>query len=442
MKRNLYTRRCLIYLVCIVLIYNLFIHFHKDEIFIWNNKVQEKFENFTEPQDDYVDTNNINAVKFSKNHEILNKNFPKNYIDKTLNNGNIIRWNSSTFPLKVYISNSSDIPQYFYNEVELAFKEWQAASDNLITFKFVDSSKNADIRCIFPQDYIAEKYEDHSTAGLTKMHFENDIIKYVEITLSPKNTNGEFYKEENVFSIAVHEIGHALGIHGHSLNKEDVMYPVASTGKISTGDINTLKLLYSIVPDISNKNFTNEEKAKYMTVADIFGDYDDRINMELSNVKEDNSKLYSQSFTKYLHIGDLYYQKKDYTKAIKNYELAMGNLKDEKYLSKINYKLSKCYFDMEDYTKALKFSQISYKQNQDEETLLLIGLIYMKTNNFDEAKKCFISIIDKNPKKYNAYIYLGKIYYEEQNQEDMKVLYELGNANFPENPPIKYVQTK
>ena len=97
MKRNLYTRRCLIYLVCIVLIYNLFIHFHKDEIFIWNNKVQEKFENFTEPQDDYVDTNNINAVKFSKNHEILNKNFPKNYIDKTLNNGNIIRWNSSTF---------------------------------------------------------------------------------------------------------------------------------------------------------------------------------------------------------------------------------------------------------------------------------------------------------------------------------------------------------
>lgn len=431
--------RFFIYLACVFFIFSLFTLFF-DKNVVDEDFQQQYVESPKEPQKEIQKEKS--QVYYSQNQKILNEKFPKNYIERTLNNGNVIRWNPETFPLKVYIENSSELPQYFYEQVKSAFQEWQAASGKFFAFKYVNSPNGADIRCFFPKDFESEKFEDHATAGLTRMFYENGKIKYADITISAKNQRGELYKEENIFGIAVHEIGHALGIHGHSLNKEDAMYPVISTGKISEGDLNTLKLLYSIVPDISNKNFSQEEKEKFLSISDVFGDYEKRIELELANVTEDNNKVYSESYTKYLHIANLYYHKKDYQNAIENYEKAAKNLKDKNDLAKINYQLARCYMDIGEFDKAFKYSKLSYKQNPEIETELLSGVIFMKSGNNEKAKNIFISILNKNPKTYNAYVYLHQIYYSENNHEAIRTLYELGKNNFPENPPIKYVQNK
>lgn len=51
--------------------------------------------------------------------------------------------------------------------------------------------------------------------------------------------------EADQIPIVVHELGHVLGIHGHSDSVSDIMYPsVARQGVISTKDLNTLFWLY------------------------------------------------------------------------------------------------------------------------------------------------------------------------------------------------------
>jgi predicted Zn-dependent protease len=56
--------------------------------------------------------------------------------------------------------------------------------------------------------------------------------------------------------VFLHELGHAVGLYGHSANKEDVMYldekatkkvaPAVNT--IGPRDLNTLKRIYSTAP--------------------------------------------------------------------------------------------------------------------------------------------------------------------------------------------------
>ena len=40
-------------------------------------------------------------------------NYSGNYIDRALNRGYLVRWNPETFPLKVYIEDNPELPDYF-----------------------------------------------------------------------------------------------------------------------------------------------------------------------------------------------------------------------------------------------------------------------------------------------------------------------------------------
>ena len=52
-------------------------------------------------------------------------------------NGKIIRWNKSSFPLKVYIQDSAEVPAYYREIVMSAYQAWQRASEGLVRFDFV-----------------------------------------------------------------------------------------------------------------------------------------------------------------------------------------------------------------------------------------------------------------------------------------------------------------
>jgi len=374
------------------------------------------------------------------NQEILKKQFPDHYLERAITGGDIIRWNPSTFPLNVYVEHKADLPEYFYGEVKSAFLEWQDKTNNYITFKFVNSPNNADIRCYFPKNDSEAEDFSKKFGGITHSEVQNNTLKYMTVTFSTKyNGQDKYYTQNIVRSVALHEIGHALGILGHSVNKQDIMYPSSSASRtyLSTGDISTIKLIYSIVPDISNKNFSQEAKDKFMTIADIFGNDKERIELELANTMED-SRITVNDPNKIIHIGNLYYKKNDYKNAIKNYNLAIVKIhNDNNLLAKVNYNLALSYMQIKEYEKALSYANESQKLSPNDKNLELAGKIYYRQGDNKAAEEICVNLLNKNTKAYDAYIILANIYKKEKNAVGWNKLYEMGKENFPDNPPLR-----
>jgi len=131
---------------------------------------------------------------------------------------------------------------------ERAFTQWNGALDGTVYFKFIDTKDNADIRCSFVQKTKGDE------GGFTDWYYyEEEKKKYFQnsnITVAKYSPlDGKIMSDDQVYSIILHEIGHALGISDHSPFKGDIMYFSTDSflnekGMISKRDINTIKKLY------------------------------------------------------------------------------------------------------------------------------------------------------------------------------------------------------
>lgn len=387
--------------------------------------------------------NNFENINFNEqvatNRSIINEKFPGNYIDRSLKSGELVRWNPSTFPLEVYVEHNPDLPDYYDKTVKRAFAKWQKESKNFITFSFTDIEEYADIKCFFPKNYKSENDGQRMLAGLTTFKFEDKKLKYAQISLATYDMNKNFRTENALYSTALHEIGHALGISGHSVNKEDIMYPVTrqDEAQISKNDINTLKLIYSIVPDVTNQNYSKTDKEKYITTEDVLGDYDTRLDLELEAVKADlNADKNSYFSGKYFNMANIYYKKKDFQKAIKNYEKGLSMTSNEKDIEAVNMNIAICYNELKNYDKALKHAQISDNLKNTPDKSAFIANLYYQKGEFEKAKNLALKVLSATPENYNSYIVLYHVYKHEDNEVEIYKLYEQAKKYFPDNPPI------
>ena len=369
--------------------------------------------------------------------EKISTDFPGNYIDRAISYGHLYRWHPDTFPLKIYIENNPELPDYYYKEVKKAFMQWQKVSGDYITFVYTDFKDEADIRCTFPKNFDREISDDAMTAGLSSFEINNDLILYSKIELAVYNSKNKYLKPKQLYHCALHEIGHSLGLKGHSANPNDIMYPSAKhyKAKISLGDISTLRLLYSIIPDISNKNFSQEDKQNLLKASEILGDYDERRYIELRNTKEDieNSRVSTDKVSK---IADLYYLLKNYEAAAQNYKKLLLSVDDIETKSSIYYNLALSYKNLDNYDEALKAAQQAYRLDSNSDKAALLAKLYYDTGDYKSAQNLAIHVLEVSPKTYNMYIVLGQIYKAEKNWKEMEALADKAKLNFPENPPI------
>jgi len=181
---------------------------------------------------------NLNTVKSEKNFQLIHNSGDDYYAYIKLQ-GNYVKWGA--FPINVYVSPSDKSVA-----IKNAFMQWEKVTNKLVSFNFVGNVAAAQIT-VSTVDNLSVPYTAGYEAGLASVNAKNNVIYKSHIDILNVNPDtAEPFSDDFVLTTTMHEIGHALGIQGHSPDENDLMAAVNKKGvkSITKRDLNTLKRLY------------------------------------------------------------------------------------------------------------------------------------------------------------------------------------------------------
>lgn len=328
--------------------------------------------------------------KISEWRNNVMRNIGDNYIEQAPMDKGIMRWDSEKFPLKIAIINNSGIqtPPYYNEEIYKAFNQWEISTQFL---KFAPVKNLSDANIIvkikpLPDDICTDDLCRY-VVGYTTPDFKGKFLNKMTIVLYAKDPYGNFLSDKELYNTTLHEIGHALGIMGHSYSSEDLMYmssdnknfytPYRSSFQyLSSQDINTIKLLYKLIPTITNSEKINTKGLVYAPI--ILG-----TSKDISSRKLKEAQMYVKNAPEiaggYIDMGIAYAElgkNNDAVKAIqKAYELS--KTESERYMCL--YNLSAIYMNSGELDKALAYANEAKKiMNTDEIKELITNIQHAK----------------------------------------------------------------
>ncbi len=154
------------------------------------------------------------------------RNKKDDYLSVMAESGGLKYWPANRIPITVSLGDSSKASGYRESMsviLKRSFEDWSKASKGGFSFVYVDSPGNASIK-VFWTDKISD-LKNPAEAGEAKLFMDQNYIKNAEIWLLTQPVTKSTVLTDNVFRlVALHEIGHALGLSGHTTNPEDIMF--------------------------------------------------------------------------------------------------------------------------------------------------------------------------------------------------------------------------
>jgi predicted Zn-dependent protease len=134
--------------------------------------------------------------------------------------------------------------------VKEALRDWEAASNGQLRFKVVQNPEMSRLQLLLSDGPLSHPHENVGHTGYTLDPNAREPLTTLQVQLrvntgSPQDA--ELDDEQRLLAIR-HELGHALGVWGHSSNPADIMFTHPLVNELSVRDTNTVQKMYAIKP--------------------------------------------------------------------------------------------------------------------------------------------------------------------------------------------------
>lgn len=157
----------------------------------------------------------------------------------------LARWpDRRTQPLRVWVQGYSELPHFqasFVPIVQSAFEDW-AATGIPLHFTFVRDSASAEVHVTW-----VDRFTEAISGKTLWAHDDDWWIVEANIILALHHNNGEPLDSHAVRAIALHEVGHLIGL-DHTADTTVIMTPKVRVKELQPADRATARLLYSLPP--------------------------------------------------------------------------------------------------------------------------------------------------------------------------------------------------
>lgn len=205
-------------------------------------------------------------------NELFGEKIDSDYLSQVLERTNHRVFRFKNMPIPVYITPPPD--PGFANACIEGFEAWENKTQGMIRFVQVPMPEQARITVVWEHLGLTNDNGQGALGANTTVRWKMDGAALLKVGGIPLPVpTGPHYKvppqtiEVNIDvlnmrdletrpillrNIITHELGHALGLIGHSSDRCDIMYADSDEySRLSQRDINTLMRLYRLKPDVA-----------------------------------------------------------------------------------------------------------------------------------------------------------------------------------------------